>query len=327
MAMSKASISVNARAAKLCTRLIDDADLLRVRVHTMSNGTTLIDAGVDCLGSLEAGVRVAAICMADLGRVQLTSSSEFSQWPWSIHVATSQPVLACLASQYAGWSVSAELDNAKTYRAMASGPGRALSVKESLFDELHYKDTHNQAVLVLENDALPPVALAEKIASDCGVDQSNLTLIVTPTGSMAGSTQVAARVVEVALHKAHETGFALDRILDAQGVTPLPPPVGNGLTAMGRTNDTILFGGRVQMLVSGDDVTAQALAEALPSCTSSDYGKPFKEVFTEYDYDFFKIDGKLFSPAAVWITAVESGNTFYAGKRSAELIHRSFEID
>ena len=128
--MSTQSISLNARASTLAQSLIDDADLLRLQIHKMDNGTTLVDAGVQCIGSLEAGVRVATICMAGLGRVQLNASTEFSQWPWSIHVASSQPVLACLASQYAGWSVSADLENGKTYRAMASGPGRALSVKE-----------------------------------------------------------------------------------------------------------------------------------------------------------------------------------------------------
>jgi len=325
--MSTQSLNINARAWKLCDALVADAELLRLGIHKMENGTTLIDAGVDCVGSLEAGVRIATICMAGLGSVQLTATTQFAQWPWSIYVRTSQPVMACLASQYAGWSVAAEMDNGKTYRAMASGAGRALCVKEKLFEQLNFKDTHHQAVLILENDALPPVSLAEQIATDCGVDGSQLTLIVTPTGSMAGSTQVAARVVEVALHKACEAGFTLDHILDAQGVTPLPPPVNDMLTAMGRTNDTILFGGRVQLLVSGDDAAAQALADALPSCTSSDYGKPFKDVFSEYEYDFFKIDGNLFSPAKVWVTAVQSGKTFCAGKLSAELIGRSFEVD
>jgi methenyltetrahydromethanopterin cyclohydrolase len=40
--------------------------------------------------------------------------------------------------------------------------------------------------------------------------------------------------------------------------------------------------------------------------------------------DFYKIDPMLFSPAAVTVTAIESGNTFTGGKLDAALIDQSF---
>ncbi len=319
------SISVNQHSSELVRSLIADADVLRLQVQVMENGSTLVDAGVHCLGGLAAGCQIARICMAGLGSVELVPSTVFRQWPWAIKVHTSQPLLACMASQYAGWSVSAESDG-KKYSAMASGPGRAIVAKEALFDELNYRDHYKSTVFVLESDKLPPASLADKIASDCALDASNITLIVTPTGSLAGSTQVAARVVEVALHKAHELGFPLQNIVDANGVTPLPPPAANMMTAMGRTNDTILFGGQVHLFVTGADSEAKVFAEALPSSQSVDYGRPFAQVFADYEYDFFKIDGNLFSPAEVWVTALESGNTFHAGAVAPELIERSFGI-
>jgi methenyltetrahydromethanopterin cyclohydrolase len=104
----------------------------------------------------------------------------------------------------------------------------------------------------------------------------------------------------------------------------LPPPIDDPLTAMGRTNDTILFGGRVQLFVSCADEQAEDLASRLPSSSSKDYGKPFAEVFRDYGYDFFQIDPMLFSPARVAVTALGSGRTFHAGRLDGELLERSF---
>ena len=93
---------------------------------------------------------------------------------------------------------------------------------------------------------------------------------------------------------------------------------------MGRTNDTILFGGQVQLLVSCADEDARGLAERLPSSASRDYGKPFADVFRDYGYDFFQIDPMLFSPAQVAVTAVASGRTFRGGYLNGDLLARSF---
>ena len=128
----------------------------------------------------------------------------------------------------------------------------------------------------------------------------------------------------MALHKAHEIGFPLDAIIDAAGSTPLPPPINDPLAAMGRTNDTILFGGQVQLFVSCGDERAEDLAHRLPSRSSKDYGKPFAEVFRDCGYDFFQVDPMLFSPARVAVTALDSGRTFRAGRLDGELLERSF---
>jgi methenyltetrahydromethanopterin cyclohydrolase len=136
--------------------------------------------------------------------------------------------------------------------------------------------------------------------------------------------QVVARVVEVALHKAHALKFPLDRILEAAGSAPLSPPHPDLATGMGRTNDAIIFGGEVQLFVSGPADEAKALAEELPSTRSRDYGAPFAEIFRRFGGDFYAIDPMLFSPAAVTVTALDSGETFRAGKISAKLLDASF---
>ena len=315
-------LSVNSLSAPLVVQLIADARRLRIGVERLDNGTAIVDAGVEQEGSLEAGRRVASLCMAGLGRVRLTTSSRFVDWPWQVEVASSQPVLACMASQYAGWSLSVE--EPEKFAALGSGPARALARKEPLFAKIGYEDRADRTCLVLEADRFPPQSLAQKVADDCGVDPAALTLILTPTGSLAGVVQIAARVVEVAMHKAHELGFPLESIVEGMGSAPVPPPVADGLIAMGRTNDTILFAGQVHLFVRAADGDAQDLARGLPSSNSRDYGKPFAEVFADYSYDFFKIDPLLFSPAKVAVTSLESGETFHAGHLDADLLARSF---
>ncbi|HPQ96633.1 MAG: methenyltetrahydromethanopterin cyclohydrolase [Thiothrix sp.] len=324
----EAGLSINALSQPLVAALIRDAAQLCLGVSRMDNGCTVIDAGIQARGSLAAGRRIAAICMAGLGDIQLTASPAFTDWPWQVSVATSQPVLACLGSQYAGWNLGID-DPArpgKKFHALGSGPARALAQREPLFQTLGYQDNAAATCLILEADRLPPSGLAEKVAADCGLAPAQLTLILTPTGSLAGVVQIAARVVEVALHKAHELDFPLQHIVDALGTTPLPPPVRDGLAAMGRTNDTILFGGQVHLFVSSSDAEAEQLAQQLPCSTSRDYGKPFAQVFADYQYDFFQVDPLLFSPSRVAVTVLDSGRTFLGGQLDSALLYRSFGL-
>jgi methenyltetrahydromethanopterin cyclohydrolase len=195
---------------------------------------------------------------------------------------------------------------------------------EALYKELEYQDEANSTVLVIENDNIPPVDIIDKVAAACGVSTQDLTIIMTPTSSLAGAVQVVGRVLEVAMHKAHELHFPLENIIDGSGSAPVCPPHPDFMKAMGRTNDAILFAGQVHIFVKGSDEEAEKLAKELPSSTSKDYGKPFAEIFKAYDYDFFKIDGMLFSPASVIVTAVESGHSFRAGKLDNALLDQSF---
>ncbi|MES9945088.1 MAG: methenyltetrahydromethanopterin cyclohydrolase [Candidatus Thiodiazotropha sp.] len=319
--------SINALTAPLVHSLVEDAGILRLGVERLDNGCLLVDAGINAPGSLEAGRRIAEICLGGLGSVSLSGNGPVAGWPLSVHVHTTDPVLACLGSQYAGWSLSHKEEGKKGFNALGSGPGRALSVKEPLFKELDYRDQADQACLVLEVDRFPPLPLCEKIARDCAVELDALTLILTPTSSLAGTVQIVARVLEVAMHKAHELGFDLHAIRDGMGSAPLPPPAPDFLNAMGRTNDAILFAGLVQLFVSGEDAAAEKLATDLPSSASRDYGRPFGEVFKAYEYDFFKIDPMLFSPARVMVSALDSGNSFAAGALDTSLMATSFGIE
>lgn len=301
-----------------------DAAQLRLGVTRSAAGAAIVDAGIDAPGSLEAGRRIAEICLGGLGRVDLAQASSIPDWPFRVSVSASDPVMACLASQYAGWSLS-HGEGSETYGAMASGPGRARAAKEHLFEELGYRDEAARwGFFVLESDKAPPDGLIEQVAADCELAPTGLTFILTPTTSLAGTVQIVARVLEVALHKVHALGFPLDRLRDGLGAAPLPPPSPDFLTAMGRTNDAILLGGEVHLFVAGPDGDAEALARDLPSAASRDFGKPFAEIFKDAGFDFYKIDPMLFSPARVLVTAMDSGRTFRGGALAPELLARSF---
>ena len=311
--------SVNRLTNPLVAYLIAHAQELRVGVEKLSNGTTIVDAGIKYPGGLEAGRLIAEICMGGLGHVSLQTSNTFPRWPWMLSVHSNNPILSCLGSQYAGWSLAHE-----KFFSLGSGPGRALAGREELYKELGYKDAADAACLVLESDKAPPMEVIEKVARDTGVKAEHLTFILTPTRSLAGTVQIVARVLEVAMHKIHTLHFPLDHVVDGMASAPVPPPSPDFLTGMGRTNDAILFGGHAHLFVKGSDEAAAKLAKELPSSASRDYGRPFAEVFKAVNMDFYKIDPMLFSPAAVTVTAIESGNSFVGGKLDAALLDQSF---
>lgn len=315
--------NVNECVQPLLSELRERAADLRVSVTRDEAGVEIIDAGIAVRGGLEAGRLVSEICMGGLGRVAFNGAGALAPWRWQVDVTASHPVIACLGSQYAGWSLN-HGEGKQAFFALGSGPARAMGSKEPLFEELGYRNAAGKTAIVLEVDRVPPPEIAEKIVTRCGIEPGDLTMILTPTSSLAGSVQIVARVLEVALHKLHELKFPLGHLVDGAASAPLPPPSPDFMTAMGRTNDAILFGGHVQLYVDCDDADAGALAEQLPSSSSRDFGKPFGQVFKDYGYDFYKVDPMLFSPAVASVTNLASGRTFIAGELHRDLLDQSF---
>lgn len=316
--------SVNKTVKPIVEKMIAEADQLRIKVSKGSTGETLIDCGAKVPGGLEAGRRMAEVCLGGLGTVTFEVADTTSPFAFNVTVHTSQPVIACLGSQYAGWSLSAKKDDGKTYYVLGSGPGRALGSSEPLFEELGYRDQADEAFFVLEADEAPPAVLVKQVAEACKVKPENLTFIYAPTSSIAGMVQIIGRSLEVALHKAHELHFPLENIVDGIASAPLAPPAPDFVQAMGRTNDAIIYGGRVQLYVNGDEKAAQELAEKLPSSASKDYGQPFAEIFSAVKGDFYAIDKMLFSPAQAMVSALESGKSFQGGGIDQVLLNRCF---
>jgi methenyltetrahydromethanopterin cyclohydrolase len=316
-------MSVNERAAQLVAQMVTDAAELRIGIGRGDLGETLIDSGSENVGSIAAGLRIAEICTGGLADVSLAPSSLAPRWPWAISVRSSQPVIACLASQYAGWRLS-DKDGNDSFFALGSGPARALARREPLFEMLTYADSATSAILVIESSRPPPAKIVAEVAQDCRVNPQDLTIIFAPTQSLAGSTQIVARSLEVALHKTHELHFPLERVVEGIGAAPLCPPHPDFVTAMGRTNDAIIFAGQVQLFVTGPASEARMLADKLPSRASRDYGRPFADIFKAVKGDFYAIDPMLFSPAKVIVTALETGDSFQSGEIDVDLLDASF---
>jgi methenyltetrahydromethanopterin cyclohydrolase len=321
-ALADVHLSVNSRSAGLVQALLHDAQALGLVVTQDDSGVCLVDAGITARGSIDAGLRIAEICMGGYGQVTLQHRAS-GAWPTWLQVHSAQPVLACLASQYAGWSLAAskEKTGGKKFFALGSGPARALAAKEPLFAELGYQDQAHCGVLVMEVDRPPPAVVVQKILRDCGLQADQLSLILTPTTSAAGTTQVVARVLEVALHKAHQLGFDLGHIVHGLASAPLPAASPNSAVAMGRSNDAILYGGQVHLSVRGSDDAARTLAQQLPSRNAKDFGRGFADIFKDADYDFYKIDPALFAPAEVWVSNLDSGHTWHGGTLHMALLH------
>jgi methenyltetrahydromethanopterin cyclohydrolase len=312
-------LSVNDAASRMVARMVAKAEALRIAPARGAAGELLIDCGTRVTGGIAAGLWLAAVCMGGLGRITVAPDATYPNWPFSITVRSSQPVIGCLASQYAGWKL--EHDG---FMAMGSGPARALAGVEQIYRDIGYADDAETATLVLEADGPPPAAVIAHVAETCRVEPSALTILYAPTRSQAGSVQIVARSLEVALHKAHAVAFPLERITDGIASAPFAPPHPDFLQALGRTNDAIIYGARVWLFVTGPAEDARALAEQLPSSTSRDHGRPFAEIFRRFDGDFYAIDPMLFSPAEVVVTAIDSGESFRAGRIDRGLLDASF---
>jgi methenyltetrahydromethanopterin cyclohydrolase len=163
-----------------------------------------------------------------------------------------------------------------------------------------------------------------KVATACGVEPKDVTLLIAPTASLAGGLQVVARSVETALHKLHTLDFDLARLVSAVGVAPLPPVAKDDLAAIGRTNDAILYGARVVLYVDGDDESLEEVGPRVPSSASRDHGEPFAAIFARYNNDFYAVDSHLFSPAEVVFQNVETGRVHAFGSLDDAVLARSF---
>jgi methenyltetrahydromethanopterin cyclohydrolase len=308
-------LSVNRLAWKLLEKLCGNPEYYGVKVERAGCGATIVDAGIKAKGGFQAGKIITEICMGGCGKAVIGFRQYGEHELPTIFVYTDHPAIATLGSQFAGWNIK-EGD----YFAIGSGPARALAQKpREIYEKIGYRDEFEKAIVVLETDKVPPERLMKRLAEDCHVQCENLAIILTPTASLAGATQVAGRIVETGIHKLTKLGFNPNAILYAWGCAPIPPTHPKFVKAMARTNDAILYGGVTYYIVDYEDEDELAkIVEKAPSKASKDYGKPFIEIFKAANYDFYKIDPNIFAPAKITINNVKTGKTFTAG----EINHR-----
>ena len=319
-------ISVNQRASDIVVQMIKECEALDIKVNRLRNGATVLDAGIEVSGSMEAGRLFSCACLGGLAQVGFSDKSyhlrdsggDSGFWLPAVEVSVSSPPIACMASQYAGWAVKTD-----QFFAMGSGPARALFADEEIFRKLEYRDHFDTAVLMLEGRQMPDEDLAAFVADKCGVKPDHVCLLIAPTASLVGSIQIAARSAETGMHKLVEMGFDVRKVKAASGLCPLAPVAADDLRAIGRTNDAILYGSQAFFSVQAEDEELASLIDRVPSAGSRDYGTPFYELFQRYNGDFYQIDPMLFSPARVEINNLSSGRTFRSGNINPALLKNS----
>jgi methenyltetrahydromethanopterin cyclohydrolase len=311
---------LNEEALRIGERMASAAATLRVAGSSVG-GATVIDCGIGTSGGLRAGIELARVCLAGLGDVALIAGDAGGWRGPIVQIQTDEPARACLASQYAGWQISVG-----KYFAMGSGPMRAKYGKEELFNDIPGREDSMVAVGVLETRRPPTEEVVSYLADKLLLKPDRLMLLTAPTASVAGTIQIVARSVETALHKLHTLKFDVNQVVSGFGTAPLPPLAKDDLAAIGRTNDAILYGGRVHLWLRGDDAQITAIGPQVPASASKDYGTPFAELFARYNHDFYKIDPHLFAPAEVVFHNLTSGRTFVFGQRNGDVLKRSFEV-
>ena len=321
--MPTSKLSVNRTALKLVDKLCANPDEYGVIVEKTTNGTKLIDAGIKAKGGFQAGKITTEICLGGLGKVKLCPVQYEDLVLPSVFVHTNHPAISTMGSQFADWQIKQG-----DFTAIASGPARALVRKDQrLYEKIGYADESDATVLVLETSAQPPETVIKEIAKDCGVSAGKLSLILAPTTSVAGSTQVSGRIVETGLHKLMKVGLDPNNVTNAFGLAPIAPTHPKFVAAMGRTNDAILYAGFAHYDIFGasDDELSQ-IVEKAPSSASKGYGQSFQQIFKSADYDFYKIDANLFAPAVVSVCNLDTGSVFRSGKINIEVFKRSIGL-
>lgn len=317
--MATTTFSPNRSANTVCQELEQNRNRLRIAQTYSACGAKILDFGVDTRGGLEAGIYLAKICLAGVASVEIAPADPSLCPSPLLQVTTDNPLYACMASQYAGWPISVG-----KFFAMGSGPMRALRGKEKVLVELGLTEEADVAVGVLECDKIPSDEVCQWIAQECRIEPRNLTLCVAPTRSLAGGIQVVARSIETSLHKLFELNFDLTTIVSAHGSAPLSPPSVDFAKGIGRTNDAILYGGQVTLWVDSEDDLIEQCAAKVPSGGSKDWGRPFFDIFREYNFDFYKVDPGLFSPAVISIHNLRSGRTWRYGSFRSDVLNESF---
>jgi methenyltetrahydromethanopterin cyclohydrolase len=316
----KQALSVNRLAWALLEKLLENPELYGVKVEKTKMGTILVDAGIKTKGGFQAGTVITEICMGGCAKAEVTCKRYGDVELPSIVVQTDHPVIATLGSQYAGWQIKED-----DYLAIGSGPARALAMKpKKIYEEIGYKDDYYRAIVVLEAVKPPPAKLVERFSDECAISPENLAIILTPTSSIAGATQISGRIIETGIHKLRRLGLNVNAISHAWGCAPIPPAHPKFAHAMARTNDAILYGGSAHYTLKYDDEDKlKRILNEAPACASKDYGKPFMEILEEANNDFYKIDSNLFAPAALTINNTKTGRVFRAGKINESVLAKS----
>ncbi len=312
-------LSPNRRAMAYVEEMIRRSTELRIEISDLC-GATVIDCGVQTVGGYEAGLLFSKVCLGGLADVTLTWQDFSGLHMPALMVATDHPIRACMASQYAGWTIRCA---GRSY--IGSGPACAVACRGSLFKLLAYRDDTQNVVLCLESGHIPTEDLVDLVTNECTCKPENLTILVAPTNSIVGTVQVAARALETALFKLRRIGYALGNIVAGSAVCPVSPTASTTIDGLGRTNDAISYGSTSWISVLDTDENLEAVIGQVPASAAPGYGLSYKQ-FGQGSDSVFSRGAEGFNPAVIWVNNLNSGNTFTAGELREDVMRVSFGI-
>ena len=314
-------VSVNYEAMKVVRRILESPEALNVTVAKLANGATVIDMGQKVRGGWLAGKYYTEITLGGLGEVSYESFPPIKGIVLpAVRIMVDLPLEACIGAQIAGWRLEAKRD-----APILAGPARSLNaVPDHYFDYYAYRDHSAEGVIAIQTAEPVTEAMAETIAQACSIKTRDLYILVAPNTSLVCAIQVAARIIEQTLHRVAEEGFDLHNVRFAEGFGVIPPLAHNDLTAMGRINDSLLYGGICTLHVEARDEDVQAMIGKVTSSACKAYGRPFAEIYEDAGRDFYNIPMDLHSPAVLYVNNLTSGRTFAAGAINYDVLQRSF---
>lgn len=313
-------LSVNAETMKIIREILAAPEALGVKVSRFPNGATLIDMGQDAPGSWQAARYFTLVTLGNLAEVSYESFPLGDIRVPGVRVMVNRPLEACMGCQVAGWVLAAEPD-----APVLSGPARALNSKpDHYFDHISYRDQYHEGVVTVQMTRPVTEAMAQQMADACRLKPENLYILASKHACLISTVQVPARVVELTMHRLALEHFDLNTIQYASCVAPIPPLIHDELTAFGRINDALIYGGEVSLYVEGDDDQLAVLVPRIVTAASSIGGKSFSQLYREANYDFHAIPADMHTPAVLHMTNLRTGKTFSAGHVDVEVLRRSF---
>ena len=306
------------RSADLVRSLEDDACILGLAVSRLENGATVIDCGVNVPGSWEAGRRITELSQGGLASARLGVTDVAGVALPELTVESWTPALSAYRFQVSVPLI--EVDPA----IRISGPilarfadGLVGMQREELCDRAW-------GIGVVESGRLPASKGADALARRSGLSASDLTLIVVPTGSVAGATQIAGRINESIVFTMEESlGIDCSCVSHMLGVVPIAPAADVTAPGIVTPDDLIHYAGRVVLTVDPEcGMDLPDLAEQLTFRSTPIYGRRFADLLMDAGGVFEAIPGLVDLNKVAQVTVIDrrTGNTFSAGECDETLL-------
>lgn len=303
-------------------RILPHVEQLNCRAHTLKNGATVIDMGIEAGGSYEAARLFTQVTLGTLGDVSYgLYDLDGAQVP-SVQVTIPNPQIACLSAQFSAWKVAPTGEY--QLAGFASGPARAITRNDKVSQMWPYQDKHPETALALQTCDLPDEAFAQNVADACGIDPAGVYLLAATTGSLVGCVQICARTPEVSMWGLGFKGFDVGKVVACTGYAPVPPCTRDELRAMDRVNTSCLYGGVISYVVDCEDSELMGLADKLVFANTRHFGRRFADLYEEAGRDIFQMDSEVHKVAEITINNLKTGTTVSAGRRDLPMLKDSF---